>query len=153
MLLWVYYGLPITVGLRLDVFFSAVLALSLCDSAFEAEIFRAGIASITNDQIESARSLGFTSLQSMRYVILPQALRRILPPLVNQFVYMLKVSSLASVIGLQELTRKAQELTVVEYRPLEIYTILILEYLVLIIIVSKVARILERKLRIEHETH
>jgi polar amino acid transport system permease protein len=83
----------------------------------------------------------------MRYVILPQAIRRILPALGNQLVYMLKMSSLVSVIGMQELTRKANELVVVEYRPLEIYTILVLEYLVLILIVSTGVRWLERRLK------
>jgi len=79
----------------------------------------------------------------MRYIILPQAIRRILPPLGNQFVYMLKMSSLVSVIGLADLTRQANELVVTEYRPLEIYTVLVLEYLVLIVIASKLVRKLE----------
>jgi polar amino acid transport system permease protein len=84
----------------------------------------------------------------MRYVILPQAIRRILPPLGNQFVYMLKTSSLVSIIGLTELTRKANELVVTEYRPLEIYTFLILEYLVLIVIVSFLFRKLEQRMSV-----
>ena len=79
----------------------------------------------------------------MRYIILPQAIRRILPPLGNQFVYMLKMSSLVSVIGLADLTRQANELVVTEYRPLEIYTILVLEYLILIVIASNLVRKLE----------
>ena len=85
----------------------------------------------------------------MRFIILPQAIKRILPALGNQLVYMLKMSSLVSVIGMQELTRKANELVVTEYRPLEIYTILLLEYLVLILIVSAGVRWLERKLQTE----
>ena len=85
----------------------------------------------------------------MRFVILPQAIRRILPPLGNQFVYMLKMSSLVSVIGLMELTRRANELTVVEYRPLEIYTALMIEYLLLILVVSYCVRRLERRLKVE----
>ena len=83
----------------------------------------------------------------MRFVILPQAIKRILPALGNQFVYMLKMSSLVSVIGMQELTRKANELVVTEYRPLEIYTILVLEYLVLILIVSGVFRWFESRMQ------
>ena len=77
---------------------------------------------------------------------MPQAIRRILPPLGNQFVYMLKMSSLLSIIGLQELTRKANELTVTIYRPLEIYTVLVLEYLILILMVSWMVRRLETRL-------
>jgi hypothetical protein len=79
---------------------------------------------------------------------LPQAIRRVLPPLGNQFVYMLKMSSLVSVIGLMELTRRANELTVTECRPLEIYTVLVVEYLVLILIVSYFVRRLERRMQI-----
>ena len=144
MILWVYYGLPVSLGIDLDVFSAAVVALALCDAAFEAEIFRAGIQSIERDQVESAKSLGFKPWQTMRYVILPQALRRILPPLGNQFVYMLKISSLVSVIGFGELTRRANELTVIQYRPLEIYTVLIIEYLVIILIASYLVRLMER---------
>ena len=92
-------------------------------------------------------SLGLSYRDKMRYVILPQALRRVLPPLGNQFVYMLKMSALASVIGFHELTRRASELVVNQYRPLEIYTFLILEYLVLILIVSWGVRALERRMR------
>jgi polar amino acid transport system permease protein len=79
-------------------------------------------------------------------IVLPQAIRRILPALGNQFVYVLKMSSLVSVIGFQELTRRANELTLVEYRPLEIYTFLVLEYLLLILLVSFLVRRLERRL-------
>lgn len=145
LILWVYYGLPVSVGIRLNLFWAGVVALALSDSAFEAEVFRGGIESITHDQLETARSLGLTTAQTLRYVILPQAVRRILPPLGNQFVYMLKISSLVSVIGFQELTRRANELTVIAYRPLEIYTVLVLEYLVLILIASAGARYLERR--------
>jgi polar amino acid transport system permease protein len=147
MLIWVYYGLPVIMGLNLDVFTAGVLALALSDSAFEAEIFRAGIQSIDRGQTEAADSLGLRFVQKMRFVVLPQAIRRILPPLGNQFIYMLKASSLVSVIGLSELTRRAQELNTTEYRPLEVYTILVFEYLVLILIVSHFVRRLERKMR------
>ncbi len=144
MILWVYYGLPSILGISLSPFVAGVLALVLCDSAFEAEIFRGGIQSIHKGQGEASDSLGLSYLDKMRFVIMPQAIKRILPPLGNQFVYMLKMSSLVSVIGLMELTRRANELTVVEYRPLEIYTVLLLEYLVLILVASYLVRRLER---------
>ena len=147
LILWVYYGLPTLSGITLNVFWAGVLALALSDSAFQAEIFRAGIQSIARGQYEAAQSISLNYRDTMRCVILPQAIRRILPALGNQFVYMLKMSSLVSVIGLQELTRKANELVVSEYRPLEIYTILVLEYLVLILIVSAGVRWLERRLK------
>lgn len=146
LILWVYYGLPTLTGLTLNVFWAGVLALALSDSAFQAEIFRAGIQSIGKGQYEAAQSISLNYRDTMRYIILPQAIRRILPALGNQLVYMLKMSSLVSVIGMQELTRKANELVVSEYRPLEIYTILVLEYLVLILIVSAGVRWLERRM-------
>jgi His/Glu/Gln/Arg/opine family amino acid ABC transporter permease subunit len=146
MVLWVFYGLPVVIGLELDVFAAGVLALALCDSAFEAEIFRAGIQSIDRGQHEAADTLGLGFVDKMRFIVLPQAIRRVLPPLGNQFVYMLKTSSLVSVIGLAELTRKANELVVTEYRPLEIYTFLILEYLALILVASWAVRLLERRM-------
>jgi polar amino acid transport system permease protein len=147
LILWVYYGLPQITGLTLNVFWAGVLALALSDSAFQAEIFRGGIQSIGRGQYEAAQSISLNYRDTMRFVILPQAIRRILPALGNQLVYMLKMSSLVSVIGMQELTRKANELVVSEYRPLEIYTILVLEYLVLILIVSAAVRRLERRMK------
>lgn len=147
LILWVYYGMPQITGLSLSVFWAGVIALALSDSAFQAEIFRAGIQSIARGQYEAAYSVSLNYRDTMRYVILPQAIRRILPALGNQLVYMLKMSSLVSVIGMQELTRKANELVVSEYRPLEIYTVLVLEYLVLILIVSAGVRWLERRLK------
>ncbi len=146
LLLWVYYGLPVLLGIKFGVFSSGLVALVVSDSAFEAEIFRGGIQSIERGQIEAAYSLGLSYYDSMRYIILPQAIRRILPPLGNQFVYMLKMSSLVSVIGLSDLTRRANELVVTVYRPLEVYTVLVLEYLVLILIVSWLVRKLERRM-------
>ena len=146
LILWVYYGLPVVLGLSLSPFAAGILALALSDSAFEAEIFRAGIQSIERGQTEAADALGFSYAQKMWHIILPQAIRRILPPLGNQFIYMLKMSSLLSIIGLQELTRRANELTVTVYRPLEIYTVLVVEYLLLILIVSWIVRRLEVRL-------
>ena len=146
LILWVYYGLPIVMGISVSVFWAGVIALALSDSAFEAEIFRAGIQSIDRGQIEAADSIGLGYLDRMRYVVLPQAIRRVLPPLGNQLVYMLKMSSLVSIIGMQELTRRANELVTAEYRPLEIYTVLVLEYLLLILIVSQGVRWMERRM-------
>jgi polar amino acid transport system permease protein len=147
LLLWVYYGLPVVLDIGITTFWAGVVALAISDSAFEAEIFRGGIQSIEKGQVEAADSLGLSYYDKMRYVILPQAIKRILPPLGNQLVYMLKMSSLVSIIGLSELTRRANELVVSEYRPLEIYSILVLEYLGLILVVSAGVRWLENRLR------
>ena len=147
MILWIYYGLPIVLDLQLSIFISGVLALAICDSPFQAEIFRAGIQSIDKGQHEAAESMGLKYFQKMRLVIFPQAIRRIIPPLGNQFVYMLKMSSLISVVGYSDLTRRASELVVTEYRPLEIYSFLILEYLALILVVTYLFQKIENRLK------
>ena len=151
MLFWVFYGMPIvfrSMGLNIpiDPFWGAIITLAISDSAFTAEIYRAGIQSIARGQSEAAQTIGLNYYQTMRYVILPQAIRRILPPLANQFIYIVKMSAFASVIGMQELTRRANELVVTEYRPLEIYTLLIFEYLLLVLIISAGVRWLERRM-------
>ncbi len=151
MLFWVFYGLPIifrSMGLNIpiDPFWGAIITLAISDSAFTAEIYRAGIQSIAKGQSEAAQTIGLNYAQTMRYVVLPQAIRRILPPLANQFIYIVKMSAFASVIGMQELTRRANELVVTEYRPLEIYSLLILEYLALVLVISAGVRWLERRM-------
>ena len=147
LLLWVYYGLPVLFGVSIGAFLAGIVSLSLTDSAFEAEIFRAGLQSISSGQKDAAKSLGLNRFQEMRLVILPQAIRIILPAIGNQFVYVLKMSSLVSIVGLADLTRKANELVVTVYRPLEIYTFLVMEYLFLILIISFFIRKLEKKLK------
>ena len=147
LILWIYYGLPIMTGISFSPFVSGIIALSISESAFQAEIFRAGINSIKKAQWEAGSSLGLGFFRKLRLVILPQAVKNILPAIGNQFVYVLKMSSLVSIIGIGDLTRKANELVVTTYRPLEIYTFLIFEYLVLILIVSYLVRRLEKKLQ------
>ena len=151
MLFWVFYGLPIifkSMGMNvpIDPFWGAIITLAISDSAFTAEIYRSGIQSIARGQREAAQTVGLNYFQTMRYVIMPQAIRRILPPLANQFIYIVKMSAFASVIGMQELTRRANELVVTEYRPLEIYSLLIVEYLILVLIISAGVRWLERRM-------
>ena len=147
LILWVYYGLPIMTGISFSPFVSGIIALSISESAFQAEISRAGINSIKKAQWEAGSSLGLSFLNKLRFVIMPQAIKNILPAIGNQFVYVLKMSSLVSIIGIGDLTRKANELVVTTYRPLEIYTFLIFEYLILILIVSYFVRKLEKKLK------
>ena len=143
-----YYGLPIVFGISIGAFLAGVISLSLSDSAFEAEIFRAGLQSIQLGQRDAAKSIGLNKLQEIRLIVFPQAIRIILPAIGNQFVYVLKMSSLVSIIGVADLTRKANELVVSVYRPLEIYSFLVLEYLVLIIFISYLIRKLEKRLKI-----
>ena len=104
----IFFALPIVTGHRVEPFAAAVIACGINSGAYVSEIFRAGIQSIDIGQTEAGRSLGLTWWQTMYYVILPQAVRNILPPLGNEFIAMLKDSSLDSVIGFEELTRRGQ---------------------------------------------
>ncbi|MEL6998921.1 MAG: amino acid ABC transporter permease [Pseudomonadota bacterium] len=151
LILWVYYGLP-ELDVRISLFWSGVIALAIGESAFQAEIFRGGIQSVPRGQVEAAKAISLSPTDTMRYVILPQAIKRILPAMGNQFIYVVKMSSLVSIIGAPELTRKANELIVTEYRALEIYTILALEYLALVLILSAGVRWLERRMGADERT-
>jgi polar amino acid transport system permease protein len=151
LLLWIYYGLPSIFGgsLSFNPFVAGVITLVLHESAFISEIYRSGIQAIKKGQIEAAKSLGLNSTLVFIKVTLPQAIRIITPALLNQGIYILKMSSLISVIGLGDLTRRANELIVTTYRPLEIYSFLVLEYLVLVLIASFVVRKIEKKFQIK----
>ncbi|KAB8331103.1 amino acid ABC transporter permease [Scytonema tolypothrichoides VB-61278] len=132
----IYFGLPalaqsIGIPLRFDRLLAAVVALSLNSAAYIGEIVRAGIQSIEPGQAEAANSLGMSGVQTMRYIIFPQALRRMIPPLGNEFISLLKDTSLVSVIGFEELLRRGQLIVANTYRAFEIYTAVALVYLVL----------------------
>lgn len=152
----IHYGLPPLLGgvfnngqpLSLNPFLSALLALSINSGAYVAEIIRAGIQSIDKGQMEAARSLGMTYRQSMRHVILPQALKRVIPPLGNEFIAMLKDSSLVSVIGMEELVRKAQIIVTRSYRPTETWLEVGLLFLLMTIPFTRIVARLERRLQV-----
>ena len=151
LLLWIYYGLPSIFGgsLSFNPFVAGVITLVLHESAFISEIYRSGIQAIKKGQIEAAKSLGLNETLVFIKIVLPQAVRIITPALLNQGIYILKMSSLISVIGLGDLTRRANELIVTTYRPLEIYSFLVLEYLILVICASYLVRRIEKKFQIK----
>ena len=128
---------------------SGILILTLFESAYISEIFRAGIESVGKTQIESARAIGFTRAQTYRYVIIPQAFRQVLPPLVGQLVSLIKDSSLLSVIAITEFTQSAQQVSSINYDNLETYLALAVGYLVLTIPISLWSRWLERRFKYE----
>jgi len=139
----IYTGLP-QLGIRFNVIESALIGLSLNEGAYFAEIIRAGITSVDRGQNDAARALGMTYRQMMRIVVLPQATRVVVPPLGNQFLGMLKTSSLASAISMEELLRHAQELAQIEFRVLEVYCVAAIYYLVLTTAWGFVQRRIER---------
>jgi len=127
----------------------AVIALAVGYGAFEAEIFRAGIQSISRGQMEAARSLGMSYFQSMRFIILPQAIRRVLPPLGNDFIAMLKDSSLATVLAVNELTQMTRIRRASTFRVMEAFNVAAFLYLSMTLVLSAVVRLIERRMRIE----
>lgn len=143
----VYFGLVTLVDL--GQYWSAILAFSINSGGYVAEIVRGGIQSINKGQMEAARSLGMTYGQSMRYIILPQAFKRILPPLGNEFIVLLKDSSLVSIIALEELLRKGQIIVTRNFKAFETYGAVALVYLVITLVLSQGVRYLERRLETE----
>lgn len=143
----VYFALPLLTGSRVDPFVAAIAACSINSGAYVAEIFRGGIQSIDVGQMEAGRSLGLTWSQTMRFVILPQAFKRIIPPLGNEFIAMLKDSSLVSVIGFEELTRRGQLIIARTYASLEIWTAVAFIYLIMTLTISRFVAYLERRYR------
>lgn len=141
----VYFALPAIIGCRIEKFPAAVMACSINSGAYVAEIFRAGIQSIDGGQMEAGRSLGLTWWQTMRFIILPQAFKRVIPPLGNEFIAMLKDSSLVSVIGFEELTRTGQLVIARTYASLEIWTCVALIYLFMVLIVARFVAKLEKR--------
>ena len=131
--------------MRIEPFVAAVTACSINSGAYVAEIFRAGIQSIDKGQMEAGRSLGMTWNQTMLYIIIPQAFRRIIPQLGNEFIAMLKDSSLVSVIGFEELTRKGQLVIASTYGSLEIWSAVAIIYLIMTLSISRIVSMLEKK--------
>jgi polar amino acid transport system permease protein len=144
---WAYFSLPALTGHKTDQFATMLAALVVFDSAYIAEIVRAGIRGVPGGQWDSARSLGMTYLGAMRLVVLPQALRPMLPSLVNQFVATIKETSLGYIIGLTEVSFVAAQInTQVFTRAPEVYGTLALTYFVMCFGLSRAAFLLERRL-------
>lgn len=163
-LLFIYYASPILlrdigvkllgilpslanqlINIKLNPFGAAVAGLTICYGAYMSEIFRAGIESIPKGQMEAARSLGMSYFQAMRYVILPQAVRVILPPVGNEFVALLKDSSLVSVVAVADMTRRGREFMASTFMALETWMMVALLYLVMTLFFSRIVAYLERK--------
>ena len=147
-LIWVYYCLPILTGLDLNAITSCTVALALYGTAYIAEIFRAGIKSVDIGQVEAAQSIGLTYMQSMWSVVLPQAVRRMIPPLVNESITLLKFSSLVSVLGVADLTYQAQVLSTTTFRPIEIFTAIAVIYFLLCGVLAVASQQLERRMAV-----
>ena len=144
-LFYIYYALgPL---LHLNGFMSAIAALSICYGAYMAEIFRAGIQAIPRGQMEAALALGMSRAQALRLIILPQTVRVILPPIGNEFIALLKDSSLVSILAISDLLRRGREFASTTFNYFEAYTIVALIYLIMTLFFSRLVGLLEERLR------
>jgi His/Glu/Gln/Arg/opine family amino acid ABC transporter permease subunit len=144
-LIWIFYCLPIFTGIDIDPVMASIIALAVNTGAYMAEDFRAGIQSVDKGQIEAARSLGLSYQKTMQKIILPQAIRTLMPPLLNHAVSLMKWSALVSVLGVADLTYRAQLLSSQTFRPIELFTSVGIIYFIMSMTLSSVVRTVERR--------
>ena len=145
-IVWFYYALPVVLGIDIPAHVAAVLVLSLYTGAFYAEIIRGGVNSIERGQWDAARAIGMRRRQVMRHVILPQALKRMIPPFMNQSIIQLKNTSLVSTIAVADLLYEGTIITAATYRPLEVYTMVAIVYFLVLFPLTLAAQQVERRL-------
>jgi polar amino acid transport system permease protein len=145
-IVWFYYALPVVLGIDIPAHVAATLVLSLYTGAFYAEIIRGGVNSIERGQWDAARAIGMRRRQVMRWVILPQAVKRMIPPFMNQSIIQLKNTSLVSTIAVGDLLYKGTIITAATYRPLEVYTMVAVIYFAVLFPLTLAAQRVERRL-------
>lgn len=145
-IIWLYYGLPLLLGFDLGAFGAAAVALGLNIAAFLAEVFRAGIAGVDRTQWQAARVLGLRFIDTLRFVVLPQAVRNVLPPIGTTIIYLIKDTALASAIGTPELLRVGQLVANETFRPAEALTVVAIAYFLLTYPIAAGFYALERRL-------
>lgn len=144
-ILWMYYGVTLVTGLNIEAFWSGVICLTMQYSAWLAEIYRAGLQAIDKGQREAALSTGLSRTRAFAKVIWPQAWRIIIPPMANNFVGIIKDSSLVGIIGVNELMRQSQIAVSLTFRPFELYTAAMVIYVILTFVVARLASFLEQR--------
>jgi len=147
-LIWMFYVLPVLLGVNLSAFLAGTLTIGLNSGAFLSEIFRGGVVSVGQGQRDAARMVGLSKGQALLYVIMPQALRRVLPALVNVFISVIKDSSLVSIIAVADITYRAESAVALTYRPFEFYTALAVLYFVLTYPFSFLSSAIERRFHV-----
>jgi polar amino acid transport system permease protein len=147
-LVWIYYALPILTGVQMGNVASLIVGLGLHAAAYFAEIFRAGIVSIDRGQMDAAKAVGMRYAQAMRRIILPQATRRMIPPFINEFATLMKLTTLGSVLGVNELLHESENLINNTYRPLEVYTVVAVAFLVIIFPIIYASQYVEKTLKV-----
>jgi glutamine transport system permease protein len=144
--MFLYFGVPMAVGMRIRPMTAGIIAIAVNSGAYIAEIVRGAVQSIDPGQIEAGRSIGLTRTQTMRYIVWPQAFRRMIPPLGNQFIISLKDTSLLVVIGVAELTRVGQEIIAVNFRAFEVWLTVGVVYLMMTLTIARLLRLAEDRL-------
>ena len=144
--MFLYYGVPMALGVRIPPLMAGIIVIAINSGAYIAEIVRGAIQSINVGQTEAGRSIGLTRAQTMRYIIWPQAFKRMIPPLGNQFIISLKDTSLLMVIGVGELLRTGQEIVAVNFRAFEVYMAVAIVYLAMTMSIAKALKMLENRL-------
>jgi polar amino acid transport system permease protein/polar amino acid transport system substrate-binding protein len=145
---FIYFGLPTVFDFKINAFTAGVVAISINAGAYLVEIFRAGIMAVDKGQMEAARSLGLSYSKSMVKIILPQAVRKMIPAFINQFIISLKDTSILSVIGIRELTQSGEIIIATNYKALETWGMIGIMYFIIIMLLSYAARSVERRLTI-----
>jgi His/Glu/Gln/Arg/opine family amino acid ABC transporter permease subunit len=145
----IYFGLPV-LGLNLPAYWCGVIALGLNSGGFQAEIVRAGIESIDRGQTEAARSIGMSRFQTLVFILVPQTIRRVIPPLTNELITLVKSSSLLSAIAALELTHAGQLIIARTFAPFEIYAAVALIYLVMVNVLSRASALLEKRVFVNY---
>lgn len=145
-LFWFFFAFPILFGVNMTPFTTAIVTFSIQSSAFFAEIFRGGIQSIDRGQWEGCKAIGMTRTQSLRRVILPQAVKRMIPAFMERSIELLKTTTLVSTIAYTDLMYQANDIAQRTFRPLEVYTVIAVMYFLLIFVFSQLSIIVERRL-------
>ncbi len=143
----IFYGLPVVTGMRFPDIVAGAMALSFNSAAYVAEIIRAGIQSVDKGQMEAARSLGMPHGISMRYIVIPQAFKNILPALGNEFIVIIKESAIVSVIGIYDIMRSANIIRGITYRPFEPLIVAAFIYFIITFSLSNLMGVVERRMR------
>ena len=146
--MFIYFGLPMALGMRIPPIAAGIAAIAVNSGAYIAEIVRGAFQSIERGQTEAGRSIGLTHFQTMYYVIWPQAFRRMIPPLGNQFIISLKDTSLLVVVGVGELTRTGQEIIASNFRAFEVWLTVAIMYLIMTLSLSRVLNYIEKRMDI-----
>lgn len=147
-LLFIFYGIPIVFGIKMPSLIVGIVAIGICTGAYQSEMIRSGIQSIPEGQIEASQALGMTKWQTMQFIVLPQALRMVIPTLINEFIMVTKDTSQLMVIAIPELTRRGSWIVYRTFKPFQVFGLVGAMYFVIAYVASRLSKYIENKYRI-----